>query len=350
MNVPQVQIHNRFWPAAIVYPTGPHKVGTVGARLRISNRRGDRLAVRLWYPAAKATGLSTRLQTWWAKMRHPGWPPAFHGAPLADSSDKYPIITYVSGAPGVRNDNSYMLANLASHGFVLAAIEDPFASAGTAGAFGHAGTLQSDEAHVRAGTKAASDLLDAFERLPPASWSERLDLKRAGILGFALGGAVAVAAPAYDVRYIVAASLDGTKVDDALVKVPYLLFRSDRRTRGTSASSTLPNEGCRRCQASLPTSHIIEIEGTEKHHFSDRLIASLSHAGEGQRTVGMRVRAILNAYTVAFFKMYMLSISQPLMRVRHSPYPQVRFVDHVSDEAHYSWSEAEISAGSTGVH
>jgi hypothetical protein len=244
----------------------------------------------------------------------------------------------VPDAPGGRQDNTYTLANLASHGFILAAIENPFVNS-----WGEHALLRNDPApsfddhRVRSGVLAASELLDALEALkhngPVGAWAGRLDLKRAGILGYALGGNVAAASSAVDGRYTVVGCLDRACAEGPLVKVPYLHMRCDSAASDASQDSS---SGYRvkpqasspaRTQASLPTSHIIEVEGTRREHFSDRLIISLRFAGSQQRAVSLRVRAIIDAYTVAFFQTYLQASPHPLMCVRHSPYPEVRFVE-----------------------
>ncbi len=364
MNVQHVPTNQTIWPSAITRRSGPHEVGTFSARLSNANPDVGTLTVQMWYPAVSEEKPRQRLLTWWARLRHPNWAPALRGARLAVGETKFPLITYVPDAAGVHHDNSYTLANLASHGFILAAIQNPFAGAERRVPLTASEAAEnSDELCVRSGVRAASALLDALERVhphgPSGMWAGRLDLKRAGILGYALGGAVAVASTACDARYVVAASLDGGKSEDALVKVPYLLLRHDHTTHGAipdaraaeAPAARVPNsaELPKRSQASLPTSHILEIEGTRREQFSDQLVRSLLYANEAERTAGSRVRAIIDAYTVAFFKTYMLSTPHPLMRVRHSPYPEVHFIDAATNETHSSWSAAEPTAAQGGT-
>jgi hypothetical protein len=82
-----------------------------------------------------------------------------------------------------------------------------------------------------------------------------------------------------------------------------------------------------RPQASFPTSHIIEVAGTRHEHFSDRLMTYARYSRGAQRAMALRVRAIIDAYTAAFFQTYLGTTTHPLMCVRHSPYPEVRFVE-----------------------
>lgn len=335
--------HLVFCPPAIVRRTGPHDVGTVRTRLHINGPDGVRsLVVQMWYPAGGAPGTTGRLLTLYSRLRHPMWAPVLRGVSLPSTRNKFPLITYVPDAPGTQQDNTYTLANLASHGFILAAIQNPFAR-GRKVAKGAEGISQPPpsphERCVRRGVRAACALLDALEDLrpndPAGAWAGRLDVKRAGILGYALGGTVAHASAAADGRYVAVASFDGPKDAGPHAKVPYLLLRSEssgetrRRSAMRTGSAQSNITGARpRSGASLIASHIIEVAGTRPEHFSDWLIISSLFAVGLGRSIAMRIRAIIDAYTVAFFKTYVQADPHPLMCVRHSPYPEVRFVEN----------------------
>ena len=343
MIIAQVLNYNIVQPSAIVQRTGPHDVGTLRTRLRMAGGTGRSLTVRLWYPTEGPPATANRLMTLYTRLRHPTWAPAHHRAQLHSAQSQFPLITYVPDAPGDQQDNTHTLANLASHGFILASIQNPYVSDD-----GWPRRLPpreeadpltgSTDPRIRAGVIAASELLDALSELKPdgpvGEWAERFDLKRAGILGYALGGTVAVATSAVDGRYIAAANLDGASAAGSLVKVPYLLMRSDRtaqradqRPVSDETKAPLPAANGTRRQASLPTSHIIEVAGTRHEHFSDRLMTYVRSTHGAQRSVGLRVRAIINTYTAAFFQTYLGATPHPLMCVRHSPYPEVRFVE-----------------------
>jgi predicted dienelactone hydrolase len=348
MIIAQVLNYNIAYPSAVVQRTGPHDVGTLRTRLRIDGGTRRSLTVRLWYPAEGTPTPTSRLRTLFARLRHPSWAPAQHRAQLPSAQSQFPLITYLPDAPGLQQDNTHTLANLASHGFILAAIQNPFVSdngwpqrlaAHQDDPFAGSGDRQ-----TRSGVIAASELLDALSELKPdgpiGAWAGRFDLKRAGILGFASGGTVAVATSAVDSRYVAAANLDGVGAG-SLVKVPYLLMRSDRTLQDADHESfdngskePQPVANGTRTQASLPTSHIIEVAGTRREHFSDRLMNLVRSSHGAKRAVGLRVRAIIDAYTVAFFQTYLGATPHPLMCVRHSPYPEVRFIN--GDESEFA--------------
>ena len=359
-----------FCRSAIPDRTGPHAVGT--ARLKLSapaqNRDAHAIVVQLWYPVEGAgTTVHARGLSWLARLLHPVWAPVHHGAPLASTRPAFPFIAYVPDEHGHHEDNTFTLANLASHGFILAAIDNPFRNGKVDVGFPaeeapHANGATDPLAgyyanRVARGVETASALLDGLEALEPNGpggvWAGRLDLKQAGILGYAMGGAVAAETVLADPRYRVAANLDGALPGQAReVHVPYLLMLSDfsmpasRRpppkasTGASEAPARLGDYRRAQRQAALHESHIIEIAGTRREHFSDKLtFPSRLIAGCRQVQNCKRIRAIIDSYTVAFFTTYLHGEPHPLMCVRHSPYPEVHFI--AGSGEHGAWASLE---------
>ncbi len=353
-----------FRQSAIPDRTGPHAVGTARLKLHISgeDRQERPLLVQLWYPAdGTQTSVRVRILSWLAKLLHPTWAPAHHGAPLATPKSPFPLIVYVPEAHGHHDDNTFTLSNLASHGFVLAAVDAPYRNGkadvrtnSADGLQGSNGISDPAAAHyadrVARGVATASALLDALQALDPnvpgGVWTECVDLRQVGILGHAMGGAVAAETALADPRYRVAANLDGTMCGKArVVGVPYLMMLSDfsipapRSTPRTIENAPdVPSRvgDYRRAQrqAALPESHVIEVAGTLREHFSDRLtFASRLFTSYQQLPNSKRVRAIIDSYMVAFFTTYLRREPHPLMCVRHSPYPEVCFVTGADENA-----------------
>jgi dienelactone hydrolase len=314
--------------------TGSCGVGTTSLKVAIAaeGESSRRIAARIWYPIESSEPPARRDVL--ARLLHPNWAPAHHGPPPQRSFGKSPLIIYVPDAPEFHDDNTFTLANLASHGFVLASLSDPFGKESTENG--------KEIQRVERGIKTASLFVDALQKLqaeaPAGSWMANLDLTKLGIMGYAVGGAIAAEAKLADRRFIATANLDGARRDDAsLVTGPYLLMLSD-----SSVGSPSPaGDGSRLAavlraparfrdahrQAALPQSHVIELTGTKHEHFSDLLVlSSCRWFGMEQSSNWRRIRAIIDAYTVAFFRTYLRAAPQPLVSVRHSPYPEVRFV------------------------
>jgi dienelactone hydrolase len=323
------------WQAAYPDLMGPHALGTASLSIRApaGDGRSNKLRAQLWYPTdqAKRTRLQSLVQLI-QRLRHPRWPSAWHGARPSNALGKLPLIMYVPDAAGSHDENTFMLANLASHGFVLAAIHDPFLKREPLfEPNAPAGQPQKVEpASISRGIKTATLLLDALHDLDKDArevWADRLDLMNVGILGYALGGGVAAEATLTDQRYVAAANLGGP-ISARLVTVPYLVLLDDlsatdpstnlRTSRNTRA--VLHHRRARH-QAALPKSHVMEIAGAQREYFSDRSSVSNNPSQAHNRT-----RTIADAYAVAFFNTYLQNGKHPLMCVNHSPYAEVRFL------------------------
>jgi dienelactone hydrolase len=324
-----------FCRVALPDRAGSHGVGTTNIKVTVAAEGGSsrRISAQIWYPIESSEPPARPGAL--ARFLHPMWAPAHHGKPQPGSFGKAPLIVYVPDASGHHDDNTFTLANLASHGFVLASLSDPFRKENTAGG-------SKEIQRVERGIKTASLFVDALQQLqaaaPAGSWTASIDLAKLGIMGYAVGGVVAAEAKLADRRFIAAANLDGARRDDAApVTGPYLLMLSD-----SSAATRNPvGDGSRLAavlraparyrdahrQAALPQSHVIELTGTKHEHFSDLLVlSSCRWFGMEQSSNWKRIRAIIDAYTVAFFRTYLRAAPQPLVSVRHSPYPEVRFV------------------------
>jgi pimeloyl-ACP methyl ester carboxylesterase len=254
---------------------------------------------------------------------------------LSQSRATYPLIAYIPDARTPQPDNTFTLAELASHGFVLAAIQNAFSGSRKNEANIDDPSRTSDDPNarmVRCGVRAACALLDALGNLrsdgPAGEWAGKMDLQRVGIMGYALGGTVAHASAIREPRYVAAISLDGARVTNTPDDVPYMQLRSEA-SDAIDASTAPPNGSVLTSglvDAPLPLSHIIEIAGSCPEHFTDWLVTASACAREPFRAMAARIRTILDTYTVAFFETYVLGTPHPLICVRHSPFPEVRFL------------------------
>lgn len=115
-------------------PTGPYAVGAT--ERTFSNERGP-LTAKVWYPAEFTEGDTPQPYLIGFKRSIMGLPPfiyshlkgrptrAFKNVRLSAAKDAYPVIIYSHGGDGFVEDNSFLLTELASHGFVAFAVEHP---------------------------------------------------------------------------------------------------------------------------------------------------------------------------------------------------------------------------------
>jgi dienelactone hydrolase len=181
----------------------------------------------------------------------------------------FPVLLYFSSWSGTTIDNRLLIEDLASRGFVVAAIRYPARTPGlgdeefrrlqsaleqpmdlsSEDAF--QAFMQHADARVRTRAEDASQVLDALTHLaqgtsplspthtsaepatdslpspPTTDWTQRLNLEHVGIFGFSLGGAVAAQAAWRDQRFQAVINIDGWHFADAAisgVKAPYLLI------------------------------------------------------------------------------------------------------------------------------
>lgn len=231
-------------------PSGPHPVGAVTVQWEDPDREetwtddpADHRTVvaRVWYPAAPGTAGEPALylgrdaaeaeavaRGLAAGFGLPGFvlsdaaaarARAVNGAPPA--AGPHPVVLFSPGLGGVRAQNTVWAEGLASHGYVVAALDHPYDSAvvvlddGTRvrGALEATGDPAEDERRAREWEDIrAADLDLALVRLleedggPLAGLA---DPDRVAVAGHSLGGAAALVAAADDPRYHAVVNLDG---------------------------------------------------------------------------------------------------------------------------------------------
>ncbi|AYN43391.1 hydrolase [Streptomyces dangxiongensis] len=251
-------------------PTGPHPLGTVTAHLvdrsRVDPWQGSRqareLMIQLWYPARAAR--DHRPAPWMSPgavtffEREQGIPsgtlllPTTHAhlaAPVDRGRCGRPVVLY---SPGLRSDRSLgtvLIEELASHGYLVVAIDHTYDADqvefpdGRVETFAITGDI--DDALIAkalavrtADTRFVLDQLtalnvghntDAGRRPLPPTLAGAFDLSRVGMLGHSLGGATAAAAIRADRRLRAGVNLDGSLLLPVTAGTdrPFLLFGSD---------------------------------------------------------------------------------------------------------------------------
>ncbi|MFC0215033.1 alpha/beta hydrolase family protein [Paenibacillus chartarius] len=229
-------------------PSGPYAVGTTerwivtGREETFTADSADRrsLLVRFWYPARtegisdiipepypqemrRALFASTGLPSWlfghWDRVRTH----AVRALPLSGGEQRYPVLVFSHGASASRFQSLFQVEELASHGYIVAAVQHTYMASETVLPDGriapyHGGPdMPSNEEGaelVRVRAADVTSVLDELERWnrqdPLGFWNGRLDLERAGVLGHSDGGSTAVEALALDRRLRAGLDMDGT--------------------------------------------------------------------------------------------------------------------------------------------
>ncbi|MFE7564775.1 alpha/beta hydrolase family protein [Kitasatospora sp. NPDC057500] len=157
-------------------------------------------------------------------------------APVVGEGGRFPVVLFSPGLGGVRTQNTAWAEELASHGYVVAALDHPYDSAAVVLADGrtigteNASTGDDDEDDRRAAETTrirAADLsfvLTRLERLDrgegDAALAGRLDTARAAVTGHSLGGGAALQAARQDRRFVAVINLDGYPRDPERLPFP----------------------------------------------------------------------------------------------------------------------------------
>ena len=271
-------------------PTGSANVGTTTVEL--ATKRPEtftaatddtrRVPVQLWYPAAAADGCvqPAYMDPVTARAVADDLPANFaesvrfdacRDAPVAPGGERYPVVLYSHGLGATRFGSTSLLEELASRGFVVAAIHHTYASRmtvladGTAAAWDEAqwSSPAQIDAHHRVWVDDARDVLTFLGELDARkgfALAGRLDLGRVGYVGHSFGGATAVTTALRDARIRAAVDLDGRMFPSApkpvRLEVPLLVLLSQGNTRKDD-------------WATSKSARVVEVAGATHGSFTD---------------------------------------------------------------------------------
>jgi predicted dienelactone hydrolase len=289
-------------------PSGPYPVGSETFRWVDASRAEDATAdpadrrnvvVQAWYPAAPGArgphapyidGLGdlpprvSLLPRFLLRRYGEIDTHAVERAPLAPAPRRWPVVIFSPGYGGPRAFYTGLLAELASRGYVVLALDHPYEAAVTRLADGR--VVHTIERFLpgdpdRLGFMAdhlatrAADVRFVLDRLPTAAMGPRLggrlDPTHVAVIGHSLGGATAALALAQDpARLQAAANIDGTLYGDLpgrRLQRPFLLLQSDAAETTPSARFV---EGNRRLLAGLAAGGArYEIKRANHYSFTD---------------------------------------------------------------------------------
>lgn len=345
---------------SFVPPSGPYAVGTTvyhwvdeSRAEPYSDNPEDRreLMVQVWYPAGQAGGKRspyTRYpQEIAAGLGQTFSLPAFifshlghvkthavEEAQLAAGENRFPVLLFSHGLTGFRNQNTFQVEELASHGYIVAGIDHTYDAAATVFPDGRAalirfanlsGFARLDE-HIPLWKDDIRFVLDQVEQLDKEDerFAGRLDAARIGMFGHSYGGAAAVQMLMDDERIKAAINMDGTLYGDVAPKSgvgkPLFIMSAEKsldkaaydklaevaaETTGRSREELEQSwqETVRRRERALAGGGFsIVIPNTSHMSFTDFHLFSplLKNNGEDPRSV----QRTINDFSLAFFDSY----------------------------------------------
>lgn len=340
-------------------PTGPYGVGTLTYHWVDHSRREilgpdpgapRELMAQIWYPAqadasarrasymqddALPDGVARLLGVPGITFRHLRQvrTNAVTGAPAVPG--RHPVLIFLTGAHGFRQSNTFQAEELASRGYVVAGLDQPYTAAAVA--FPDGRTVRAlprdrmraliDQSlthtlpqglipHLARDVSFALDRLSDLDRADPRQvLTGRLDVARAGVFGVSLGGIVAPPAANLEPRLRAALVMDARMTAEVVrdgVRTPAMWLTRDAATmrrEGWDETEIQQHQATMRAAyGKRPADgYFVTMPDTFHLDYTDAAAWSpvSSLLGFSGPIGAERAHAIINAYTVAFFDTYL---------------------------------------------
>jgi dienelactone hydrolase len=359
-------------------PTGQYAVGTRLLYMTDPSRKDEfglstngqrELMVQAWYPAQpgneplavyRRRQETTRLSSYQAVLRTH----SKMDAAVQASGAPYPVLLFNPAWTGQRTQSTFLMEELASHGFVVVSIDHTYYSSLVAFPDGHvvdarfapeignfegSSVEQQDALGLRFVRIEAQDdmfVLDQLQAMNQDSASpffHRLDMGHVGALGHSIGGAAAAEACQRDPRIQAALNLDGWMFGDVgregFKKPLMLMYEGDYQEKkmppfpasGRQAEQQywqMNRQDIASIDATLQRygGYRIFIDGASHWNFSDRALYSPLRSWTQAGRISPRLgHEIVNRYAVAFFSHFLKNTEEPILDRTQSEYPEVIF-------------------------
>ena len=331
-------------------PGGPYGIATVTEQWSVSAART--LNLQFWYPTDSAQGNRSAYRTADAQglkahlrlvRTH-----AIVNAPLTQMESTFPVILYSPGWKGHLTQNTVQFEMLASHGFIVIAMEHPAAE--TLPVYFDPSSEENLRRYAVEVKLRADDVvfvLNSLERLNQdanSRFTVRLDLSRVGMFGYSFGGALAAEACWLDPRIKAGINMDGLMFGEVTkhgIRQPFFFMSddsggpSDRDLESPDSSKQLHARAleadCKFIDRSLAQfgGYYLRIRGAAHSNYSDRPLYSRLKRLTDAGSIDMQTCiSVINDYVLAFFEQHLNGNPQRLLRGSCSKHPEVIFRSH----------------------
>ena len=347
-------------------PTGPYQVGTSTLYLKDAARAEDavpggavrEMVVQLWYPAERSRNPLARYRNW----RETRFINSYQSqvdthsrvdAPLADAKNPFPVVLFDPGWRGRRTQNTFLTEDLASHGYVVAAIDHPY-NAGLV-AFPDGRVIHENAAgdvayadgstaeRVRAvwnhelekwvgDERFTLDRLAAMNQSPGTQWYGRLNTGQVAAVGQSFGGAASTAVCAEDPRVRASVNMDGWFFAAIHMRGPHQpLLVMDAYAPDEPPESTATVEGLLDktdnddAMTSLRSfgGYAVLVAGVVHEDFTDQpLLSPLASVAQRGALPAWKIHNIVRAYVLAFLDHTMRGEDPQILHAGSRPFPE----------------------------
>jgi len=356
-------------------PTGPHPVGTRIIYLNEPGRALDGtpdphatrpLVVQLWYPAVPSAAPIANAR----RLKETTWRDAYQAAipthsrwnaPVAATPGPLRVLLFSPRWRGERTQNTIAFEELASHGYVIAAVDHPlnaermeladgtviYGSEQLQGPQGTQATAQQQISYWNqkldvwaTDMRATLDKLSAMNGDPHDPLHARLDTQHVGAWGHSFGGAAALRLCGLDPRVVAAVNLDGwtfAALDQRTASQQVMIVYEDvSRLReqqlqaqpalqGTEEVMDREDFGLTRASLQRFGGLRLFVEGTQHADFSDQPILPQIENGKMTGLIAAeRSQQVLRAILLGFFDEALLGKPSTLLSPGQKQFPEVR--------------------------
>lgn len=327
-----------------------------------ANGSKRKLAVWVWYPADlkenakkaeylpgkwkieqdKSTGMMIYLQQNLTKIQTN----SYEDAPLSTKQGKYPLVVFEPGMGKIVFNYTALAENLASHGYVVLAINPTYSSDfvvfsdGSTAYKTSRGSVPEGDATDKelndAGLKLvktwSKDMSFAISKFSEMSlekgnmWTEHVDMEHVGAFGHSFGGAASTEASFSDERIKASIDIDGYLY--GVQKSPQKPLMFIMSQHGQNEIDLLENNKIHDFYNSINKDrYIIEIPKAAHFSFTDNtlffspILKAMGIYGTINRERGLQ---ITNSYIATFFDKYLKNVNSNLLDQKQSYYPEVK--------------------------
>jgi dienelactone hydrolase len=327
------QVSTQGYWTAFKAPTGPYPVGVVRRELTDSSRaaRGPIVAT-IWYPAQEwsdvppAHWYEDEVVGWLAANINPGLSIlsevySHAAAELPVSRDApWPAVVYSHGYQVLRSENTSLMIELSSHGYICVAIDHVDARISFQDGRGLvAGSGSFNIGRLR---ERVDDVRFVFDQL--AEWQAqdslfagRVDVSKLGTLGWSFGGEAALEVARMDARCRATLSLDPSIVSlnaTSFAKPALILF---------GGLWDADNDPVRSFYERIPSpAYFTQVQGTVHASFSSWLSAAVPELSTGF-VDNQRAAQLVKTYTTSFFDKHLKGKDDGLLDDTSPEYPEL---------------------------